>query len=236
MNEWIKRLDLNSPRSLRVLFWLGGTSLCLGIFIKLTWELREDSDLEQFDQLVLVLISKLRVAALNGAAVDLTALGSPTVIFFFTVLGLVLLLLNQDKWGALYLATGSAGAGFWTYLLKHFISRERPTVVPRLVEVSGFSYPSGHSLAAASFYLILMFLACRHFRSFRNRLVLFICTGVLIGSVCFSRLYLGVHYPSDVASGAFLGAAWAFAITALFSRRSEILSSAVVAATKTKPH
>jgi undecaprenyl-diphosphatase len=85
------------------------------------------------------------------------------------------------------------------------------------VEVSGFSYPSGHSLAATSFYLLLMFLAWQYYTSWRSRVVLLGCTALLIGAVCFSRLYLGVHYPSDLVSGMCFGAAWVFLLTSYFA-------------------
>lgn len=226
MNNWLKRLEFFSPHSIRLLFWLGGAFLFLGLFAKLTKDIFEHDDVEKIDRAVLLLMEKLRVTAFNGAAVDLTALGSPTVIFIVTIIGLLFLLLNKDRWGAIYLATGAAGAGIWTSLLKRLITRERPSVIPRLVEVSGFSYPSGHSLAASSVYLLLTFLACRRYHTLNARILLLGCAAMLIGAVCLSRLYLGVHYPSDVASGAFLGAAWTFFITGLFSRNSKRWSTA----------
>ena len=215
---WLKEFNALTPKDLRLLMWLGFTLLFLGLFLKVTWELHEDSNLDSLDRNILIFISKLRVSAFNGMAVDMTALGSPTVIVLFTIIGLVFLWLNHDRRGCAYLASGSAGAGIGTFIMKHLFTRERPSGVPRLVEVSGFSYPSGHSLAATSLYLLFIFLAWRHYPAWRARVVLLMCADVLIGGVCFSRLYLGVHYPSDVLSGACLGAAWVFLLTAYFSR------------------
>jgi undecaprenyl-diphosphatase len=147
--------------------------------------------------------------------VDISALGSPAVITLFAIIGALLLWLKRDRWGCAYLLIGSAGAGICTSVLKLVFRRERPSVVPQLVEVSGFSYPSGHSLAATSFYLLLMFLAWRYYTSWRSRVVLLACTSLLIGAVCFSRLYLGVHYPSDLLSGMCFGAAWVFLLTSV---------------------
>lgn len=202
---------------MRRLLGMGFALLFLGLFIKLTWEFYEDSSMDSLDRRILISISTLRMASLNGAAVDISALGSPTVITLFAIIGAVLLWLNRDRWGCAYLSIGSAGAGICTSVLKHVVRRERPSVVPQLVEVSGFSYPSGHSLAATSFYLLLMFLAWRHYTSWRSRVVLLACTAVLIGAVCFSRLYLGVHYPSDLLSGMCFGAAWVFLLTSYFA-------------------
>jgi undecaprenyl-diphosphatase len=207
---------MRTTARIRRLLGIGFALLFLGLFIKLTWEFYEDSSMASLDRRILIFISTFRAERFNGPAVDISALGSPTVITLLTVLGAVLLWLNRDRWGCAYLAVGSAGAGICTYVLKHVFRRERPSVVPQLVEVSGFSYPSGHSLAATSFFLLLMFLAWRHYTSWRSRVVLAACTTVLIGAVCFSRLYLGVHYPSDLLSGMCFGAAWVFLLTACF--------------------
>ncbi len=219
IRSWLKDFNTLTPTNFRLFLWLGFALLFLGLFVKVTWELHEDSTLDSLDRKILIFISKFRVTALNGSAVDMTALGSPTVIVLFTLIGLILLWLNHDRRGCAYLAAGSTGAGIGTFAMKHLFTRARPSVVPRLVEVSGFSYPSGHSLAATSLYLLLMFLAWRHYAAWRARAVLLICAGALIGGVCFSRLYLGVHYPSDVLSGICLGAAWVFLLTAYFSRK-----------------
>ena len=205
---------------MRALLWSGLALLFFGLFLRVTWEMREDSSIDSWDRRLLVFISNSRTTSLNGPAVDFTALGSPTVLTLFTVIGVVVLLLNRDRRGSTYLALGSGVAGLSTYLLKHLFTRERPNIVPRLVEVSGFSYPSGHSIGASSFYLLLAFLSCRYFRTGRSRAVVFACAGILIVGVCFSRLYLGVHYPSDVLSGMLLGSAWVCLLTYVFFGRT----------------
>ncbi len=200
----------------RTMTWLGLAFLFVGLFIKITWELHEDNELGILDRQILIFISNLRISVLNGSAVDITALGSPSVLTLFTLIGVLLLGLNRDRQGSAYLAVGSIGSAIGTYVLKQIFTRPRPNVIPHLVEVSGFSYPSGHSLAATSFYLLLMFLAWRYYQAWNARIALLICTGFLICGVCFSRLYLGVHYPSDVLSGMFLGSAWVCFLTAFF--------------------
>jgi len=202
-----------------LLFWLAGAGFLLGLFAKLTKDIFEHDDVEKIDRFVLLLAEKIRVSDFNGAAVDLTALGSPTVITIVSLIALLILSLKKDRGGTTYLLAVSVGAGVWTVVMKHLIARERPEIIPRLVEVSGLSYPSGHSLGAAAIYLSLTFLACRHFKAFRARLILFGVATCIIGIVSLSRVYLGVHYPSDVASGVFLGSAWTFFVTGMFSHR-----------------
>lgn len=218
LRSYFKDLSVLTPENLYRLACVGFAFLFLGLFLKVTWELHEDIGLDSLDRKILVFISNHRITALNGSAVDVTALGSPIVITLFTWVGIVLLWLRRDRRGCAYLAVGSAGAGLGTFIMKHFFSRARPSVVTRLVEVNGFSYPSGHSLAATSFYLLLMFLAWRYDSSWKGRVAVSFCVALLIAGVCFSRLYLGVHYPSDVLSGICLGGAWVFLLTAYFSR------------------
>jgi undecaprenyl-diphosphatase len=113
--------------------------------------------------------------------------------------------------------TASPGAGVLILLTKGFIERARPTVVPGLVDISGFSYPSGHSLAAAAMYLTIGILVARPLTTVPSRLLVVGLLSLVIGLIALSRVYLGVHYPSDIVSGVALGSAWALLLAGGFS-------------------
>ncbi len=198
------------------LFWLGLALFFAGAFLKITWELHEDAGVDRWDKALLLWVASHRVQRLNGSAVDVTALGSPVVLLLFTLLGGLGLALKRDWPGFAYLVGGSAGAGLITYVLKHIFTRPRPEIVPRLVEVTGYSYPSGHSLAGTSFYLLVMFLAWRAYSKWAHRLAWLVTASVLIAGIGFSRGYLGVHNPSDVLSGILLGASWSCVLTSWY--------------------
>ena len=126
--------------------------------------------------------------------------------------------------GALQLVAASVGAGILTGTIKNFIDRPRPAEVTELIQVSGFSYPSGHSLGAAALYLTVAILVCRHLQSTGHKIAILAMTAAIVLLVGTSRIYLGVHYPSDVASGISLGTAWALLLAGCFSfvrRRTE---------------
>lgn len=223
--DWRERLSAGlrvvTPEGARRLVWLAVSLALFGLFLKLTQELNEDAVWRGLDRRVLIWVAGFRRPVLNGVAVELTALGSPAVVgLLCTAEVAILLVIRRDVAAAAYLTIGSAGAGLGTLVLKDVFTRPRPEIVPRLVEVTGFSYPSGHSFGATSFYLLLMFLAFRSYPARRARILFAVLAGIFIGLVCLSRVYLGVHYPSDVLSGILLGSAWSCLLTAAFSRRA----------------
>ena len=197
--------------------WLGASFLFLGIFLKVTSELLKN-DVQGMDATILAAISSLRRPWLTGIAIDLTALGSITLVTLISLISFCVLLLLRDRLAASQLLLNSAGAALLTTLTKHFIERTRPETVEHLVQVTGFSYPSGHSLVAASLYLTIAILTAHHLPTTGGRVLLFFIALAVIFLVGMSRMYLGVHYPTDVASGVCLGLAWALLLAAGFSK------------------
>lgn len=195
--------------------WLGAASLSFGIFVKITSELLEN-EVRGLDSSILTAVAKMRRPWLTSVAVDLTALGSITLVVLISVVALCILL-SGDSLAAWQLLFNSLGAGIWTVITKNVIERVRPECITPLVQVSGFSYPSGHSLASASLYLTIAILAVRYFPTTKARVLLLGLAVTVISLVCVSRVYLGVHYPSDVASGASLAVAWALLLAGSFS-------------------
>jgi undecaprenyl-diphosphatase len=205
-----------SDRAIKASWWLGTASLAFGLFIKITSELLEH-EVSGVDSTILIGFAKTRTPWVTVVAVDLTALGSVTLVVLVSTIALCVLLLLKDRMGALQLVAASVGAGILTTTIKNYIDRPRPEVVTQLIQVSGLSYPSGHSLAAASLYLTVAILVCRHLQRTQHQIAILAMTAGIILLVGTSRIYLGVHYPSDVASGISLGAAWALLLAGCFS-------------------
>ncbi len=182
-------------------------------FVELSEELLDPEErstrLLGADAAVLRLVALVRRPWLNGVAMDLTALGSPIVVAIFTVSVGAILVVKGDRRGATILAISSFAAALLTSVTKRLLERPRPEIVPRLVEVTGLSYPSGHSLASAAVYLTAAFVVARHVSLVRERVAGVVFTAVLVVTIGVSRVYLGVHYPSDVFGGVLLGTAWA---------------------------
>jgi undecaprenyl-diphosphatase len=148
---------------------------------------------------------------LREAALDVTALGSSVVLLILVVAVMGLMFL-QRQYGILLLtalatATGWAGS----MALKEFLGRDRPTVVPHLREVTTPSFPSGHAMLSAIVFLTLGILLMQtvHGRAAKRYCLLWaLVLTILVG---LTRIYLGVHYPTDVLAGWMAGIAWALA-------------------------
>lgn len=140
---------------------------------------------------------------------DFTALGSVGVILFIT-LGITGYLALQRKRRALILfAVAVTGGLLINTVLKLGFDRPRPDLVPHGSYVYTASFPSGHAMLATATYLTLGALLARMLPDWRTKLFVLTMAAVLCFLVGFSRVYLGVHWPSDVAAGWMVGAAWA---------------------------
>jgi undecaprenyl-diphosphatase len=146
---------------------------------------------------------------LQEAIRDLTALGSPAVLTL-TVAAVWGYLLMARQGAMAWLALGSAGGGLMVaFALKSLFSRARPDPVFHATLASGYSFPSGHAMMSAVVYLTLAALIARLADTSRLRLYVMSAAATLTGLVGLSRIYLGVHWASDVAAGWAAGAAWA---------------------------
>ena len=148
---------------------------------------------------------------LHVAATDVTALGSVTVLGLIILLAFALLA-SLRRWseGALLLA-GAGGGLLISQGLKRVFGRERPELAYRAVEAVNASFPSGHAMLSAVVFLTLGVLTAR-FADRRRVRVLAMSAAVLLSLlVGASRVYLGVHWASDVLAGWCVGAAWAMA-------------------------
>ncbi|MER8723556.1 phosphatase PAP2 family protein [Mesorhizobium sp. M1027] len=148
-------------------------------------------------------------AWLEGAMRDITSLGSASVLVLITAAMIVYLLLIRRPGAALLMFVAVAGGQLLSSVLKFDIDRPRPDLVSHLADVASLSFPSGHAMLSAVTYLTLGSMAARFLPGRTTKiyvLVLAVLTTVVVG---ISRIYLGVHWPSDVLAGWCAGFAWA---------------------------
>lgn len=194
------------------LMLLGGLAVTLLAFIWLS-DAVVDGDVGVIDQ---ALLSYLVVAADNQPPVwlvefarDVTALGSVGIILMVTTAAVGLLLLQGNRRAAAVVLVAVLGGLLAGTLLKLGFDRPRPEMQSTIVRVMTASFPSGHALNSAAAYLTLGVLVARTQRRMRLRVYVVMLAIALTLMIGYSRIYLGVHWPSDVLAGWAIGSAWA---------------------------
>lgn len=116
------------------------------------------------------------------------------------------LFVRKHRWNSLKVPVVALGSITLNLVLKYFFDRERP--MSPLVEASGLSFPSGHSMVAASFYGLLIYLVWQNVQDVRLRNLLIVLLSIFVLLIGFSRVYLRVHYTTDVLAGFAAGFLW----------------------------
>jgi undecaprenyl-diphosphatase len=210
-SDWL-RLARSEIGSLIIVFLLGAS---LFTFAELAEEMREGETLS-FDRTVLLALREPGNASdpigpkwLEVAIADLTSLGGTVVLTLLVILVAVYLLLARKHHATLLVLAAAGGGSLLNFALKSFFDRPRPDVVMHLVGVSSASFPSGHALLSATIYLTLGALLARVQPDRRLKIYLAAVAACLTVVIGLSRVYLGVHWPSDVLAGWCVGSAWA---------------------------
>ncbi|MBU2093890.1 MAG: phosphatase PAP2 family protein [Alphaproteobacteria bacterium] len=140
---------------------------------------------------------------------DITALGGTTLVAVVTVVAILAFLFHKKRLHALVMGVVVLAAWGSSQGTKALYDRPRPDLVPHEAYVYSASFPSGHStMSAAAFLTLAMLIASLEPRR-RNKALAYAVAGIFVVGVGFSRVYLGVHWPTDVLAGWCLGAMWA---------------------------
>ena len=137
-----------------------------------------------------------------------TQLASTAVMVVLTALVAAVLVLRRSNYWLGRLGLSVPGCILLNEVLKYLFHRSRPALAHPLVKLETYSFPSGHAVSATVFYGFLAILLCSSVPSKVRRVVIRLGAIALILAVGFSRVYLGVHYPTDVLGGMIEGAAW----------------------------
>jgi membrane-associated phospholipid phosphatase len=200
----------------------------LNAFVDLTEELAENQ-LTTFDNRITSALVSIRSEHLTTFLIFITHIGGTGYIIIIILLVLYFVLVHKSWKFILQTVTVLLLATFSNMALKQVINRARPSL-EHLVEVYTLSYPSGHAMSAMGFYGFLVFLVARYKIRIFMKVLLITILVFLILAIGISRIYLGVHYPSDVLAGYIGGLLWVtfcaivFDVIDLWRRRKSRIS------------
>lgn len=185
------------------------------IFIALADEITE-GETQRIDEQFLLWFRQVNDHALPigprwlaDSMLDATALGSPLVLGIIVATASGFLFMEGQRRVAVLTVLATAGGGTASLILKWLFARPRPEIVPHLRQVTSSSFPSGHAMLSAVVYLTIGVMFMKAVRSRRAKaycLTVAVLLTLLVGS---TRVFLGVHYPSDVLGGWIAGVSWA---------------------------
>ena len=140
---------------------------------------------------------------------EITSLGTGTVVGMIVLIAGMFLWLNKHRHSAVLLVVATLGGLVLDNVLKIGFRRPRPQIFEWGTHASSFSFPSGHAMSSVIVYGTVAYLAARLQRNVQARVLTFSLAALIILMISASRVYLGVHYPSDILAGLLIGVAWA---------------------------
>jgi len=209
---------------LRLLVGLAAASVLLWAFLYVLDEVQE-GDSYTLDRAILLALRRSGDLAvpvgprwLQETARDITALGGFTVLTLVVVVGMALLVLHRRRVQALVFGGAVMVGQVLAELTKHLVGRNRPDLVPHLDQVYSSSFPSGHSALSPIVYFTLAGILAAGEVNRGAKILLVAVAAALVLAVGVSRVYLGVHWPTDVLAGWAMGTVVALLATLLLHR------------------
>jgi undecaprenyl-diphosphatase len=161
-----------------------------------------------FDERVLRWIAGHRSPTMDEVMLEITTLGNGAVLVMLVLVASVFLWLTKHRWSVALLLLAVLGGKVLNTALKEIFDRPRPSVVDAVDTVSSMSFPSGHAMSSFVTYGAVAYLVGRLEPTRTLRIVTWTLASLIILAIGVSRMYLGVHYPSDILAGFLGGLAW----------------------------
>ncbi|BAY18862.1 phosphoesterase [Nostoc sp. HK-01] len=206
-NFWLRHIH---PRlaPLIATFGIFGLASCLFILFVLAELFEEVLEREAFafDTYFLLWLHQFANPSLDNVMLTITNLGNPSVVVLVVVVSLAILWWRRYFQEAKIFAIACLGALILNTGLKLLFTKPRPQLWPQLISETSFSFPSGHALGSLVLYGFLGYLLATHYPRFAQ--FIYSVTVMAIAAIGISRLYLGVHWPTDVIAGYGVGFLW----------------------------
>jgi undecaprenyl-diphosphatase len=191
-------------------------SVAAGLFLAIALAITLRTPLTELDAQAEVWLHVRATPLISNAMAAVSFLGAPTTLTVVAVAGSLLLWYWRRYSEAATLSTVVLGGNFLNFCLKHLIQRGRPVFDDPILSLPTYSFPSGHAMASTVFYGLLSLYALANARQRSYAYIAVAAAVFTVALVSFSRVYLGLHYLSDVMGGIAEGIAWlAFCFAAL---------------------
>ena len=192
---------------------LGSLAIAVSLLILFAWLSEQvfEGSLQQFDSRTRMLAHGFSTPLLTRLMQALTFLGSIGFLFVLFLVFIAVFLAAGWKRAAIWLCVAIGGSVVLDVSLKLAFRRARPVPFFGTAPLT-YSFPSGHALSSFCFYGVLAGLCCARIQSRAARILIWIATSFLVAGIGLSRIYLGVHYPTDVIAGYLAGAIWVSAL------------------------
>jgi membrane-associated phospholipid phosphatase len=194
---------INSLRQQGV--WLIGYLLILSIVAWLCTEVWE-KEAFSLDRSLLLWIHQFANPQLDGVMLFITALGDPGMVITVFISTSAWLGMKRRYSDAIRFSIVCTGGILINQVMKLFFAKPRPELWTRLISETSFSFPSGHAVGSMVVYGFIAYILAKEFQELRQ--FIYATASILIISIGFSRLYLGVHYPTDIIAGYGIGILW----------------------------
>lgn len=207
-------MNLNRLRQWLGVVWASGLTGAIAALLFLAWLADEalEGDTRLFDESISTSLHRHASPTLTSAMLVITALGSTRVLIVLGALILIGLLWAGWHRDGLLLTVTMAGAFLLNTTLKLSFRRQRPTPFFGLTPATSYSFPSGHALLSFCFYGALAMVLTAHLQRRTARTAVWVVTAVLVILIGLSRVYLGMHYASDVIAGFTAALIWVVTI------------------------
>ncbi|MBE1553246.1 phosphatase PAP2 family protein [Sporosarcina limicola] len=193
--------------------------LCIGLGVLFGYIVTGISNetILNFDNTIITFVQGLETPWLTVIMKGFTWVGSGYVVAPIALITICVLyfMLHYRHQAFLFVAV-IGGTAVLNGLLKIYFKRERPEI-HRIMEASGFSFPSGHTMMAFSLYAIIAYIAWRNVKTALSHILLFLFSAFMVIMIGTSRIYVGVHYPSDVLGGVAASALWVIVAISVYT-------------------
>ena len=194
---------------LYILLSFAVSALMLAAFAFMAWNTLFRDTLALLDREFVWLVRYFANSRLDRLMIFISDLGQGVYFAGMLAITYCLLIYRRQWWETGALSICMTGGAALVVLFKHLFQRPRPDL-ERVIAETGYSFPSGHAMVSLCFYGMAAFLLIRALKSWRQRMAVFTVALCLVVAIGISRIYLGVHYPTDVIAGYAAGFMWLF--------------------------